>query len=184
MSLRTVARRYAGALFDVAHKNGSLDRAERQLATFGQLLDGHAELRRVLDTPALAAVKKRAILDALLAKVGEEDIGGEVRQLLRMLADRDRLALFPEIAAGFAERMRQSRRVQRAEITTAVPLPEGQRASLAEALKRAAGSDLTITEKVDPAIIGGVVARVGSLVFDGSVTRQLEKMRQKMLQET
>jgi F-type H+-transporting ATPase subunit delta len=183
MSLRGVARRYAGALFDVAQKNGTLDRAEQQLATFVALMDQHAELRRVLETPALPAQKKRAIVDALLAKVGESEIGGEVRQLLRMLADRDRFAVLPDITASFADRLRQSRRLLQAEITTAVPLPAAQRAPLAEALTRAAGSELTITEKVDPAIIGGVVARVGSLVFDGSVTRQLEKMRQKLLQE-
>jgi F-type H+-transporting ATPase subunit delta len=182
MSLRTVARRYAGALFDVAHKAGTIDRAERQLAAFGEMLGGHSELRRVLETPAIAPQKKRAIVEALLAKTGERD--GEVQRLLSMLADRDRLALLPEIAVAFADRLRQSRRVLQAEITTAVPLPEAQRASLAAALKRAAGSDLTITEKVDPAIIGGVVARVGSQVFDGSVTGQLERMRQKLLQES
>lgn len=182
MSLRTVARRYAGALFDVAHKNGTLDRAEQQLGAFGQLLGGHAELRKVLETPAIAAQKKRAILDALLEKVGDGE--GEVRQLLRMLADRDRLSLLPEIASAFTDRVRVSRRVLKAEVTTAVPLPDAQRASLGAALERAAGSKLIITEKVDPAIIGGVVARVGSLVFDGSVTRQLERMRQKLLQES
>jgi F-type H+-transporting ATPase subunit delta len=182
MSLRTVARRYAGALFDVAHKAGTLDRAEEQLGAFVGMLNGHAELRRVLETPAIAPQKKRAIIEALLEKTG--DGPGEVRRLLGMLADRDRLSLLPDIAAAFADRLRQSRHVLEAEITTAIPLPDAQRASLAAALKRATGSDLIITEKVDPAIIGGVVARVGSQVFDGSVTRQLERMRQKLLQES
>jgi F-type H+-transporting ATPase subunit delta len=64
-----------------------------------------------------------------------------------------------------------------------VPLVGGSRAALAAALGRATGSAVTITERVDPGILGGVVARVGSLVFDGSVTHQLEKMRQKLLAE-
>lgn len=181
MSLHTVARRYGGALFDVARKNGTLDRAERELGAFRTLLDEHAELRRIFETPAVAPLKKRAILDQVLERAG--DIDHEVRQLLRMLADRDRLALLPEIETAFQGRLRQERHVLQAEVVTAVPLPEAQRASLASALRRAAGSDLTITERVDPGIIGGVIARVGSLVFDGSVTRQLERMKQRLLEE-
>jgi F-type H+-transporting ATPase subunit delta len=182
MSLRGVARRYAGALFDVARKNQTLDRVEAQLELFAQLLDAHADLRRIFDTPAVAPQKKRAILDAVLEKAGDND--SEVRQLLRMLADRDRLMLLPEVRAAFEARLRQERRVLQAELVTAVPLPEGQRESLVAALRKAAGSDLALTERVDPAIIGGVVARVGSLVFDGSVTRQLERMKQRLLQES
>jgi F-type H+-transporting ATPase subunit delta len=100
-----------------------------------------------------------------------------------MLADRDRLALLPAVTAAFDERVRRERHVLQAEVVTAVPLPDAQRAALSGALRRAAGSELTITEKVDPAIIGGVIARVGSLVFDGSVTRQLERMKQRLLEE-
>jgi F-type H+-transporting ATPase subunit delta len=181
MSLRTVTRRYAGALFDVAKKKGTLNEVERQMHTVGELLDRHAELRRVLETPAVPSPKKRAILEALLERA--TDINGEVRELLRMLADRDRLASFAEISAAFADRLRKERHVLRAEIVTAVPLPETQRASLGAALRRATGSELTMTERVDPSIIGGVVARVGSLVFDGSVSRQLERMKQRLLEQ-
>jgi F-type H+-transporting ATPase subunit delta len=182
VSLHTVARRYAGALFDVARRNATLVRVDSQLAAFRGLLDEHAELRRVFESPAVPPQKKRAILDAILERGGGVD--GEVRQVLRMLADRDRLALLAEIAGAFDARLRQERRLLRAEVVTAVPLPDAQRASLASALSRAAGSELTITEKVDPAIIGGVVARVGSIVFDGSVARQLERMRARLLQQT
>lgn len=182
MSLRTVARRYAGALFDVAKKNDTLDRVEEQMGAFADLLDSHPDLRRVLDTPAVPAPKKRAVLEALFQKA--TDITGEVRELLRMLADRDRLSLLPVISAAFADRLRKERHVLPAEIVTAVPLPEPQRASLSAALRRATGSELVVTEKVDPSIIGGVVARVGSHVFDGSVTRQLERMKQQLVKET
>lgn len=181
MSLRTVARRYAGALFDVAKKNGTLDRAERQLQVFSALLDDHPELRRVFEAPIVPAPKKRAILDVLIQRVG--DLDGEVRQLLGMLADRGRLPLLGNITAAFADRLRQERHVVQAEIVTAVALPEAQRAPLAAALRRATGFELAMMEKVDPAIIGGVVARVGSVVFDGSVTRQLERMKRRLLEE-
>ena len=181
MTARTVARRYAGALFDVAKKNRTLDVVEQQLDAFGRMLDSHAELRRVLGTPAVPAPKKRALMDALLAKAPE--ITGEVRQLLKMLAERDRLANLQEISAAFAARLRKERGVLQAEVVTAVPLPAAQQASLAAALRRATGSELAMTQRVDPSIIGGVVARVGSVVYDGSVTRQLERMKQQLLAE-
>ena len=181
MTLRTIARRYAGALFDVARRIHTLDRAERDLHVFNEFLSAQAELRRVFEMPAVAPSKKRAILDELLARTPELD--GEVPRLLRMLADRDRLMLLPGITAVFEERLRQERHVLQAEVVTAVPLPDAQRESLTAALRRAAGSDLTVTENVDPSIIGGLVARVGSLVFDGSVTRQLERMKQRLLEE-
>ena len=90
-----MARRYGVALFDVARKAGTLDRAEGQLAAFVAFVGAEPELRRVFDSPAVAPSKKRAILDAVLAKA--PDIDGEVRQLLRMLADRDRLVILPDI---------------------------------------------------------------------------------------
>ncbi len=181
MSLRTVARRYGGALFDVARRNQVIDRVEGQMHDFNHLLAANGDLRRVLETPAVAPRQKRAILDAVLDRAGGVD--GEVRQMLRMMADRDRLMLLPWVTAAFDERVRQERHLLQAEVVTAVPLPEAQRASLVSALRQAAGSELMISEKVDPSIIGGVIARVGSLVFDGSVTRQLERMKQRLVEE-
>ena len=181
MTHGTVARRYANALFEMAHAGGGIDVAERELKAFSEMVAAHAELRRILSIPAVEPQKKRAIVEALLTKVGQP--AGEVARLLTMLADRDRLMLLPEIAAAFSDRLMQERHVLKAEVTTAVPLPDAQRASLVAALRRASGSEVAMTEKVDAAIVGGVIARVGSVVFDGSVTRQLERMKQRLLTE-
>jgi F-type H+-transporting ATPase subunit delta len=180
MTSRTLARRYSGALFDVVRKQGSLDSVERDLVAMRGLVAGHDELRRVLETPAVSMQKKRAILEAILAKAGS--ISPEVKRLLLMLADRDRLALLPEIAEAFSERSMSARRVLPADVVTAIPLDDARRAAVKKALARAAGCDVTLNERVDPSIIGGVIARVGSTVYDASVTRQLEKMRQQMLE--
>jgi F-type H+-transporting ATPase subunit delta len=181
MTSHTVARRYAHALFEVARRNDTINLVERDLGAFQQLLADNAELQHLFDSSVVSAQKKRAVLDAVLEKSGAR--GGEVTRLLGMLADRDRLAFLPAIGDAFAERLRQDRRIMQAEVTTAVPLADAQRSSLTTALREAVGADVTITETVDPSIIGGVVARVGSLVFDGSVTRQLERMKQQLLQE-
>jgi F-type H+-transporting ATPase subunit delta len=172
-----MARRYANALFDVAKKSQHLEQVERDLTTFSTLVETHPDLQRVFDTPAIAPQKKRALLDALLDRSGFD---GEVRRLLEMLADRDRLGQLSGVAAAFADRLRQERHVLQAQIVTALPLEDAQRASLQGALRQASGAEVTMSERVDPAIIGGVVARVGSLVFDASVSRQLERLRQRL----
>jgi len=182
VTLRTVARRYANALFDVTDKQGTAAETDQNLQAIRQLVGGHGELGRVFESPAIPAPKKRAIVEALLRKT--EGLNDEVRRLLLMLAERDRLMMLPEIASAFTDRLMQARQIVAAEVVTAAPLPEAQRAALAEALGKAAASQVTITEKVDPSIVGGLVARVGSVVFDGSVTRQIERMRQRLLTET
>jgi F-type H+-transporting ATPase subunit delta len=176
-----VARRYAGALFDVARRDGTLERAGRDLADFTALVAQHDELGRVFETPAVPPAKKRDIVEALLAAGG--GVQDDVRRLLLLLAERDRLMLLPEINTAFADRAMDARRVLPAEVVTAVPLGDASRARLAGALAAATGCEVTLTETVDPGIVGGVVTRVGSLVFDGSVTRQIERMKARLLQE-
>jgi F-type H+-transporting ATPase subunit delta len=180
MTHRGIARRYAGALFDVISTSGDPARARRDLDGVAAVIRGHAELERVLENPAVAPQKKGAVMAAIL---DHGDVVPEVRRLLLMLAERDRLLLVGDIATLFAERVMAASRILPAEVVTAAPLSEASRQKLAAALGRATGSDVTLTERVDPAIVGGVVAKVGSVVFDGSVTRQIEKMRQKLLAE-
>jgi F-type H+-transporting ATPase subunit delta len=179
MSSRTLARRYASALFDVTNRQGSAAEADRDLQAIRQLVADHEELGRVFENPAIPAQKKRAIVEALLEK--SAGVNDQVRRLLLMLAERDRLGLLADVAAAFDERLMEARRVVAAEVVTAEPLPDAQRTALAAALGKAAESTVTINEKVDPSIVGGIVARVGSVIFDGSITRQLERMRQRLL---
>jgi F-type H+-transporting ATPase subunit delta len=181
MTSRSLARRYAGALFDVVQKQGNLEAAERDLTAMRNLVAGHDQLRKVLETPAVPMQKKRDVLEAILAAAGP--IADPVRRLLLMLAERDRLALLPDLTDAFSERTMSARRVQPADVVTAVPLDDARRAAVTRALARAAGCDITLNERVDPAIIGGMIARVGSTVYDASVTRQLEKMRQQLLEK-
>lgn len=182
MTARTVARRYAGALFDVARRNGDPGTPELELRAFRDLVSSHPDLGRVFETPAVPPQQKRAIVDALIAKAGLVD--SEVTRLLVMLADRGRLAMLSDIVDAYVERLMAWRRVVTAEVTTAMPLADAARASLAKALARASGSDVTIKEHVDPSIVGGLIARVGGVVFDGSLVTQIARMRQKLLQET
>jgi F-type H+-transporting ATPase subunit delta len=181
VSVQSVARQYAQALFKVAERSRRQDEIGRDLEELMRLVDSHAELRAVFETPLVLPRKKRALVDALIAAA--PDLGAEVGRLLELLAERDRLMLLGDIARAYRERVLVSERTVAAEVTTAIPIGDERRASLAQALGKATGQTVTISTKVDPAIMGGVVARVGSLVFDGSVARQIERLRQRLLAE-
>jgi len=176
-----IPRRYAVALFDVAKKANRLEQVDRDLTAFAAFVRDHDDVRRAFEAPAVAPQKKRALLDALLDR---SELRGEVPQLLRMLADRDRLGQLSEVVAAFDDRLRHERNIVEAHVVTALPLNDADRTSLKNALRRASGADVAMSEQVNPSIVGGFVARVGSLVFDASLTRQLERMKQRLLQET
>src|SRR5206468_11374437 len=101
-------------------------------------------------------------------------------KLIGLLADRDRLVLMPDLLAAFSDRLLDYRRVVRAEITTASGLPAGRAATIEQRLGQVTGRKVLLTTRTDPSIVGGLVARIGSTVYDGSVTRQLEKMRERL----
>ena len=178
MSDRSVARRYAAALFEVARKAGHTDRAGEELLALVGIIEGHDELRRVLESPAIPAPVKKEIISSLLKASG--GVSEEISRLVLMLAERDRLGVLNQIQTVYAARLLEEKKIVPAEVVTASPLSDENRAALTRALGSATGSEVRLTERVDPAIVGGVIARVGSLVFDGSVTRQLERLRQKL----
>ena len=171
------ARRYAGVLFDVVEPRGRTAKALEDANALAATVAGSLELRQVLENPSIAIAKKHAIADAIAAQLG---VGEEVRRMLDLLADRDRLGAIGEVAAAFVDRVNEARRTVEADVVTAAPLTDDRRAALAQALGRAAACEVTIRERVDPSIIGGVVARVGSLVFDGSVVRQIERLKERL----
>ena len=178
MTSRAAAARYARALFDVALKEGDVQQAGRDLQGFAQLVAGHEALPKILANPAIPAPKKRALLEQLFAHAGS--MSPIVAKLLLLLADRDRLVLLSEISSAYQYRLMDHAKVVRAEIVTAVGLPGDRVAALQEGLANATGRQVHLESRVDPSIIGGAIARVGSTVYDGSVTRQLEKMKETL----
>ena len=181
MTLASTARRYGRALFDVIlQQNGDLDRTAQELDAFAALMSAHPSLGAVISNPAVPASKKRAMVDALVAQAGS--VSDPVARTLALLADRDRLALVPALARAFHERVMDHRQIVRAEVTTAVAIDEARVKAIADALGQATGRHVMVEPKVDASILGGVVARVGSVVYDGSVARQLEKMKESLIE--
>jgi F-type H+-transporting ATPase subunit delta len=177
MSTRASAARYAKALFDVALTESTPEQAERELTAFADLVRGHADLRQALGNPAIPADDKRAVVSQLLDR---QQPSSPVRKLLLLLAERDRLDLLPDLVAVFHERVMDHLKVVQAEVTTAAPLPPDQAAQLQQRLGSVIGRTVTLKTKVDPALIGGMVTRIGSTVYDGSVANQLATLRQRL----
>ena len=178
MTSRAAGTRYARALFDVARKEGNIEQAGRDLAAFAQLVAGHDLLPRVLFNPAIPASRKRAVIEQLIARAGS--LAPMVGKLLMLLAERDRLVLLPDIAAAYQNRLMEHANVVRAEVVTAIGLTGDRMAALQQGLAQATGRQVQLESRVDPSIIGGAITRIGSTVYDGSVTRQLEKMKEAL----
>jgi len=179
VTTRTAATRYARALLDVARKEADPQAAEADLASFVTLFQGNETLEQVLTNPAIPVQKKVALVRELVARAG---LSPTVVKLLSLLAERDRLALLPDVLEEYRRRLLDYLNVVRAEVVTAVPLPGERVQALESALAEMTGRTVAMTARVDPAIIGGVVTRIGSVVYDGSVKRQLEKMRETLTQ--
>jgi F-type H+-transporting ATPase subunit delta len=179
MSNRTSATRYARALFDVAiHESADLPGIQRNLTEIVAAIDGHPELSRVLASRGVSDAARRQLIVAIGEKIG---VSAPVSKLLGMLAERRRLDLLPDLAAVFTERLLEHQNVVQADVTTATPIAPETSEAIAASLSSATGKQITMRVTVDPSLLGGVVARVGSTVYDGSVRTQLKKMRDQLV---
>jgi F-type H+-transporting ATPase subunit delta len=132
-----------------------------------------------MTNPAVPAPKKRAMVDAMLPRLGVAPV---VAKTLQMLASRDRIGLLPEIVEAYSGKLMDHQKVVRATVTSAVPLPADRAKKLEQELAGITGRRVVMSANVDASIVGGVVARIGSTVWDGSVRRQLEKIRERLVE--
>jgi F-type H+-transporting ATPase subunit delta len=176
------AGRYARALFDVviAESAAKLDAAQSELQAFADLFSGTEALAAVAANPSIPVGRKSALAKALVDRGG--GVTPAVGKLIVLLASRDRLVLLPEIARAFRARVMDYQKVIRGDVTTATPLPPDKLLALEQGLQVATGRTVVLESRVDPSIIGGVITRLGSTVYDGSVTTQLEKMKQALVE--
>jgi F-type H+-transporting ATPase subunit delta len=178
MTSRASAARYARALFDVALKEGEdLDQIARELFEVVALMSSNPGLARALTHPAIPPARKRAVVEELLSL---SPVHPMLSRTLLLLADGDRLALLPDLAELFRSRVLDHQQVVRAQVTTAVKLPSDRVDRLRQGIAAATGREVQLEVRVDPSIVGGAVTRIGSTVYDGSITTQLAKMKQRL----
>ena len=180
MTNRTAATRYARALFDVSVQDHDLQRVESDLAGLLAMIDGHETLRRVLLNPAIPTPRKRSTMTELIARL--DTLVLPVAKLAILLAERDRLGLLPDLLASYRARLLDHLGVIEASVTTAHPLAPERTTAIEERLAAASGRTVTMTTAVDPQLLGGFVARLGTTVYDASVARNLERMRLTLLE--
>ncbi len=179
MIMGSIARRYAKALFSLAVEKGRVEAWSESLLSLGKSLEAAPELRDVLQNPAYAREQRRAVVQKL-AEAARLD--AEPANLLFLLGDRNRLGALKDVVAAYGELADQELGRLRAKVTSAVALDEAAVQAIAEKLSASTKKQVIVERAVDPAILGGVVAQVGSLVYDGSLRAQLEDLRHALKQ--
>ena len=181
MSLRTSANRYAKALFDVAvSENAELTKVGRDLAEVSALLTENAELRDAVQRAGVPDAARTAVIEQVVDRLG---VTMQVKKLLVMLTQGRRLELLKDLAEAFNERLLAHQNIVRADVTSAVPLSPEKTKALADSLAKVTGKTVELKVNVDPELLGGIVARIGSTVYDGSVKTQLERLRHELVEQ-
>lgn len=174
---RAAATRYARALEGALEGDASVERAAEELSALAAIFAADPETAASLASPALGLDKKRALLETLAKAL---HLSPPISRLLDLLAQQARLPLLPEIAVAMGEVRDRRAGIVPAEVTTAVPMNGELAARTAAVLERVTGRKIRMTQRTDPALLGGMVAKVGSVVYDASVRTRLETMRSQL----
>jgi len=175
-----VANRYAHALVDIVMAPGSPLKAEgavAQLRAVEALLAESQELRTALLTPAIPTSRKRAVMAKLLERTGASPL---IRNFVYVVIDHRRIPAMSEIREAFELQLDERLGFVRAEVSSAAPLNASISAGLESQLSKLTGKRMRLRFGVDPGLIGGVVARIGSTVYDGSVRGELRELGRKL----
>jgi F-type H+-transporting ATPase subunit delta len=169
-----VAERYATALFELALEGGHLDAVAADLSRFSALLAESEDLSRLVRSPVFSAEDQLRAVSAVLDKTG---LSGLVGNFIKVAANNRRLFAVPGMIVAFSRMLARHRGEVTAEVTSAEPLTDSQVATLKDALKAQIGKDVTLVATVDPALIGGLIVKVGSRMIDTSLRSKLNSLK-------
>lgn len=178
MSLETIAARYAGAIYELGVEGNNLPRLAEEFGALAASYQSVPELRAALESPLVDEAARTALLAEVADRMG---LGPVTRNTVGLLASRHRLSLLPHVARALGRLSDQRSGVERAQVTSAAPLPVAFLERLAAELSRSTGKRVIVEHRVDPSLIGGVVTRVGDRVIDGSVKSRLATLRRGLL---
>ncbi|HTJ41882.1 MAG TPA: ATP synthase F1 subunit delta [Kofleriaceae bacterium] len=173
----SLARRYAKAVFQIGEQYKNLDKLGADLTALAGALKTSPELVDVLSNPAVRRADRRKVLDAILVRLKAQD---ETKHIVNLLLDHERLGSLPAIAREVVAMIEAKAGRITAEVTSATDLSAAQLTQLTQTLEKLSGKKVTIEKKKDPALLGGVVAKVGDVVYDGSVRTQLRTLRDEL----
>ena len=174
MAKRAYAKRYAQAVFEIAREKQELDRWQSDLSQLAGLGEDAAVITW-LENPGLKFGDKVKVLSENLG-----DMNPQALNLAYLLVARGKLSMIGEIAHEYQRLLNRHRGIEEAEVTTAVPLDDGDKQKLARRLGTLVGKEVVIKAEVDSNILGGIIARIGGQLFDGSTRSRLEALKQKL----
>lgn len=177
MSVQTVARRYSSALADVVIERGEANEVKEEIDAWSGLIVSNPQLRDVFGNPTVPYDQKQKVLEQLIERSHCRET---TASFLRVLLKNQRLGNLPEISARLAQILDERGGIVAADITTARSISDQVRNELYESLATATGRKVRLSFETDESIIGGVIARIGSTVFDGSVQSQLERLAEEL----
>jgi F-type H+-transporting ATPase subunit delta len=178
LSVQALARRYASALADVVMTRGESREVREELAAWESMTQSNPQLLEVFRHPTIPHEQKRAVLNELLTRTR---VRPTTANFLQVLLQNHRLADLSEVNRQFVQELDRRSNVVTAQVTTARPLPVDAQESLRAKLSQMTGRSVRLEFEVDDSLIGGVVTRIGSTLYDGSVRGQLEQVKRKML---
>ena len=177
MSLQTVARRYAVALADVAISRGEERKVLSELEAWASMIDANPQLEEIFSNPTIPYDQKKRVLQDLISR---SRVIETTSSFLQVLLKNQRLAELSAVVERYASLLDERAGVVAAQVTTARPVPEEQKKALRDALTQLTGTTVRLDFTTDEKIIGGMVARIGSTIFDGSVESQLQRLAVEM----
>lgn len=177
MSSQTVARRYASALADVIIERGEEVQVQEELAAWEGMILGNGPLLEAFSNPTVAYEPKERVLNELIART---KVGPTSANFLRILLKNQRLAELPQVNAKLAETLDERSGVVSAQIISARPVSDRIRASLAERLGQMTGKRIRLSFDTDETLLGGIVTRIGSTIYDGSVRNELRRLGEEL----
>lgn len=177
MSLQTVARRYAAALADVAIERREEREVQEELDQWAAMIESHPQLKEVFANPTIVYDHKRKLLEDLISRTRVRET---TASFLRVLLRNQRLSQLREVAARYGYVLDERGGIVAATVTTARPIPEDLKKLLHETLVAATGRKVRLDFKSDEKILGGMVAQIGSTIFDGSVQNHLDRLANEL----
>lgn len=177
--MSVAARRYAGALADIAVARGLAPQIDEELRGYAQMFAENRELYDTFASPVVSQAEKQKILQAVVERTRP---GAIISNLLALLLRHHRLHNITAVYKHFRRTMNERQGIVSAEVTTAMPVDEGEREMLRRRLEQMTGSNVEIRFRTNPSLIGGAVTRIGSVVYDGSIRTRLESIKEELKQ--
>jgi len=178
MSIETIARRYGSALADVVLKTGETHTVKSELTLWATMIESNASLYDVISNPAIQHAQKERLLESLIERTRPSRT---TANFLRIMLRNGRLQEIVAVKNKFEDELEERGGIVSAEVTSARELPDNERSELRAHLERLTGKQVNVNFSIDQDIIGGVVTRIGSTVYDGSIKTKLENLREQLI---